>query len=138
MKKVKLWTILIFAGMLMAYSCDNDDPVPTLPYENVFGSWDWYSTTAGLTQEVTYADSVDYAQTLEIDSQGEYLWKKDTVIISDVSFTIEIDTIEGAETYFLIFNDTAQVDQVFKVQDQDTLYLQDQCTDCDSHVFVRR
>ena len=94
--------------------------------------------TNGLTQVTTYADSVDYAQTLEISEQGDYLWKKDTVIVSDVSFTIEIDTIDGNETYFLLFNDTAQVDQIFKVQNRDTLYLDDNCDDCDSHLFIRR
>lgn len=124
--------------MFLAYSCDKDDPVPTLPYENVFGTWQWFSTTAGLTQITTYADSVDYEQTLEITSQGDYVWKKDTAIVSDASFTIEVDTIEGEETYFLIFDDTTQVDQIFKVQSQDTLYLEDQCADCDSHVFVRK
>jgi len=138
MKKLKLWFVFTIAGMMLAFACDKDDPVPTLPYEDVFGSWDWYSSTAGLTQITTYADSVDYEQTLEISEQGDYLWKKDTAVVSDANFTIEVDTIEGDVTYFLIFNDTAQVDQTFSVENQDTLYLNDQCEDCDSHVFVRR
>ncbi len=138
MKNLKLWSLVALAGIMVTLSCDKDDPVPTLPYEDVFGSWEWFSTTNGLTQVTTYADSVDYAQTLEISEQGDYLWKKDTVIVSDVSFTIEIDTIDGNETYFLLFNDTAQVDQIFKVQNRDTLYLDDNCDDCDSHLFIRR
>lgn len=138
MKNLKLWSVVALTGIMLTFSCDKDDPVPTLPYEEVFGSWEWYSTTNGLTQVTTYADSVDYAQTLEISEQGDYLWKKDTAIVSDATFTIEIDTIEGDETYFLVFNDTAQVDQTFKVQNQDTLYLNDQCDDCDSHLFIRR
>lgn len=138
MKNLKLWSVVALAGIMLTFSCDKDDPVPTLPYEEVFGNWEWYSTTNGLTQVTTYADSVDYAQTLEISEQGDYLWKKDTAIVSDATFTIEIDTIEGDETYFLVFNDTAQVDQTFKVQNQDTLYLNDQCDDCDSHLFIRR
>lgn len=138
MKNLKLWSVVALTGIMLTFSCDKDDPVPTLPYEEVFGSWEWHSTTNGLTQVTTYADSVDYAQTLEISEQGDYLWKKDTVIVSDVSFTIEIDTIDGNETYFLLFNDTAQVDQIFKVQNRDTLYLDDNCDDCDSHLFIRR
>ena len=138
MKNARLLTMLAFAGFLLAFSCDKDDPVPTLPYEEVFGSWDWYSSTAGLTQITTYADSVDYAQTLEITRQGDYLWKKDTSVVSDVNFTIEVDTIEGEEKYFLIFNDTTQVDQSFELKNQDTLFLGDQCADCSSHVFVRK
>lgn|SRR5690554_4722888 len=138
MKNLKLWSLVALAGIMVTLSCDKDDPVPTLPYEDVFGSWEWFSTTNGLTQVTTYADSVDYAQTLEISEQGDYLWKKDTAIVSDVSFTIEIDTIDGNETYFLLFNDTAQVDQIFKVQNRDTLYLDDNCDDCDSHLFIRR
>lgn len=138
MKNLKLWSLVALAGIMVTLSCDKDDPVPTLPYEDVFGSWEWFSTTNGLTQVTTYADSVDYAQTLEISEQADYLWKKDTAIVSDVSFTIEIDTIDGNETYFLLFNDTAQVDQIFKVQNRDTLYLDDNCDDCDSHLFIRR
>lgn len=138
MRNAKLMTMLAFAGVLLAFSCEEDEPVPTLPYEEVFGSWDWYSSTAGLTQITTYADSVDYDQTLEITEQRDYLWKKDTSVVSDVNFTIEVDTIEGKEAYFLVFNDSTQVDQSFEIKDQDTLLLSDQCADCSSHVFVRK
>ncbi len=138
MKNANFLTMLTVTCLALTFSCEKDDPVPTLPYEDVFDNWEWYSSKAGLTGIVTYADSVDYDQTLEITSQGEYLWMKDTSVVYDRDFTVEVDTVEGVETFYFLFDDSSEVDQLFEVRNQDTLLLTDQCADCGTHIFLRR
>lgn len=128
--------MLTLAGILLALSCEKEKPEPMLPYEEVFGTWDWVSSTTGWGV-TTYADLVDYSETLEVTRQGEYTWKRNDSIIENNNYTIGIDTVEGNEIFIFQFNDSSRVDQSFYIK-QDTLNLTDQCADCDSYQFVRQ
>ncbi len=137
MKRFQLMTMLTFTGILLALSCEKDKPVPTLPYDQVFGSWDWYSTTTGWGV-TTYADSVAYNQSLNVTRQGGYIWKQNDTITRDEKFSVDLDTIEGKEVFMFEFGDNGRVDQSFYIKEKDTLYLTDACADCDSYIFVRQ
>lgn len=136
MKNIQIITMLTFAGILLALSCEKEKPEPMLPYENVFGTWDWVSSTTGWGV-TTYVDSVDYSQSLEVTPQGAYSWKRNDSIVEALTYTVQIDTVEGAQRFIFRFNDSSRVDQSFYIE-QDTLNLTDQCADCDAHKFVRQ
>lgn len=135
MKKFRLVFMFVLASTLLIFSCDKEKPVPTLPYEQVFGSWDWYSTTTGWGV-TTYADSVAYKQSLEVTRQGNYVWKQNDSIIADEDYTIKIDTLEKKEIFIFQFDDSSRVDQSFYIH-KDTLHLMNLCADCDAYIFVR-
>lgn len=128
--------MLTLAGILLAMSCEKEKPAPMLPYEEVFGTWAWVSSTTGWGV-TTYADSVDYQQSLEVTRQGNYIWKQNDSIIENNNYTVDTDTVEGNEIFIFQFNDSSHVDQSFYIE-QDTLNLTDQCADCDSYQFVRQ
>lgn len=126
---------LFLAGIFSA--CEKEDPEPQLPYEEVFGQWEWYSTTTGWGV-TTFADSVSYTQALKITEQGRYTWTRaDTTFMED-DFIVQVDTIEGTPQYMFDFQESDMVNQIFRVQQKDTLHLQVNCADCDTHLFIRK
>lgn len=136
MKNIQIITMLTLAGIVLALSCEKEKPEPMLPYEEVFGTWDWVSSTTGWGV-TTYADSVDYEQILDVTRQGSYIWKRNDSIMENYDFTIKTDTVEGNDVFIFQFNDSSRVGQSFYIE-QDTLNLTDQCADCDSYQFVRQ
>jgi|GEM_PF-5172569 len=136
--KPLLW---VFAFAIVFVACDKDDsdPVPALPYEDVFGSWSWLSTTIHETDEVIEADSVDYSQTLEVTSSGKYTWTRADSVLFESDYTVKEDTTSTGEDLFVFqFTDTTMVDQSFYLKGKDTLYLDEECENCESHIFVRK
>ncbi|MBY5959151.1 hypothetical protein KUV50_13445 [Membranicola marinus] len=143
MKFSFLKSMLIAAALMMGFaSCEKDDPEPALPYEDVFGNWEWISTTPGESDEAILADSVDYSQSLKITSDGLYTWKKsdstsDTTLIESDFQIIEDSTATEQDVFIFQFDDSSLDDQSFYVK-SDTLYLDENCEQCDSHVFTRK
>ena len=137
MKRNLFTTMLtITTSIFLTLGCEKSEPVPELPYEDVFGSWDWYSTTGW--QVTTYADSVDYYQILDVTRQGDYLWKQNDSLLREEAFTVATDTLEGNQIFYFRFQDSPHADQTFYIKNQDTLILTDQCADCDTYKFLRR
>lgn len=133
--------LLVFAFAVVFVACDKDDsdPVPALPYEDVFGSWDWISTTNNETEETILADSVDYSQALAVTSSGKYTWTQADSVLFESDYTVKVDTTTSGEDLFVFqFTDTTMVDQSFYLKGKDTLYLDEECENCDSHIFVRK
>lgn len=128
-----------FVAVFIACEKDDSDPVPTLPYEDVFGEWDWYSTVLKETDEIILADSVDYSQNLDITSSGKYIWTRADSTLFDTEYTVAEDTTSAGEEVFIFqFVDTTMADQSFYLKTKDTLYLDDECENCESHIFVRK
>jgi len=136
MKKIQFIFLLVLTSALLMLGCEEEKPIPTLPYEEVFGSWDWYSTTTGWGA-ITYADSVDYEQSLEVTRQGRYIWKQNDSIVENENYTVKIDTVENSEIFIFQFSDSSRVDQSFNIH-KDTLHLMNLCADCDAFIFIRQ
>lgn len=139
LKQIKLFlSAAVLATFFM--SCDKDDNNPDTPYKDVFGEWTWIETQLGLTNEKVYADSVDYNQTLKITNDEVYQWRKDDNLLIDTKFEIKEDTAklyENADYYFDFTTDSLAI-QSFYTKNKDTLYLSDECTDCDKYTFIRK
>ncbi|WP_236976367.1 hypothetical protein [Membranihabitans maritimus] len=138
-------SVLIVFGLTFALaSCDKDeDNNPDLPYDDVFGTWEWISTSLESGEKII-ADSVEYTQSLEITQAEVYTWTlSDSTVTDSVVFTSDFeifqDTINSEDDaeYFFDFDVNTAEDQSFYIKSQDTLYLEDQCDNCDSHIFVR-
>lgn len=131
---------MIASAMMMAFAaCEKDDPEPTLPYEDVFGNWEWFSTTPGESDDAILADSVDYNQSLVITSEGQYTWTKpDSTLLESKFEVLQDSTSTGQEVFTFQFEDSSLEDQSFYVESKDTLYLDENCEQCDSHIFVRK
>lgn len=132
--------MMIASAMMMAFAaCEKDDPEPALPYEEVFGNWEWFSTTPGESDEAILADSVDYSQSLAITSGGQYTWKKsDSTLLESKFEVLQDSTSTGEDIFTFQFDDSSMDDQSFYVKSKDTLYLDENCEQCDSHIFVRK
>lgn len=135
-----LKSMLFASALLIAVSaCEKDNPVPALPYEDVFGQWEWLYTALADSEEVILADSVDYTQTLEITQSGEYIWSKaDSTIFESAFEVVQDTTAAGNEEFIFQFDDNSWEDQTFYVKNKDTLLLNEDCAECDSHVFIRK
>ncbi len=131
--------MIVFAMMMAIAACKKDKPEPDLPYEDVFGNWEWFSTTPGESDEAILADSVDYSQSLAITSEGQYTWKKsDSILIQSKFQVVEDSTATDKDVFIFQFDDSSLDDQSFYVKNKDTLYLDENCEQCDSHIFVRK
>lgn len=136
--------VTAFALTFVLASCDKDeDNNPDLPYDDVFGTWEWISTSLESGEKII-ADSVEYTQSLEITQAEVYTWTlSDSTVTDSVVFTSDFeifqDTINSEDDaeYFFDFDVNTAEDQSFYIKSQDTLYLEDQCDNCDSHIFVR-
>lgn len=136
---LKMSVMALFA-VLMFNACEKEENNPSLPYDNVFGNWEWIQTTNGLTGVKVLADSVDYDQSLLIEKDDKYTWSKNDTVTQTLTFKVIQDTVNtsnDAEYYFQFTNDTLP-NQSFYIVNQDTLHLENDCADCDSFIFVRK
>ncbi|GAA5225363.1 hypothetical protein [Membranihabitans marinus] len=133
-------SVMAVCTVLMLNACEKEENNPSLPYDSVFGSWEWIQTTQGLTGVEILADSVDYDQALLIEKDDKYTWSKNDTVTQSLTFKVIQDTVNtsgDAEYYFQFTNDTLP-NQSFYIVNQDTLHLSNDCADCDSFIFVRK
>ena len=133
-------TVIIFAT-----ACRKDISLPDQNLKKLFGTWEWVQSSGGFSGQTITPVSEDYSMSVEYTEKGVYRKYKDGKKISKLNFKIEERaTIAISDFKFLIdyregpCSKVGVNSQSFRFGGTDTLFLNDDCYDCFSHIYVRK
>lgn len=100
------------------------------------GSWEWISSTGGIGGWTVHRDSVNYRQQLKIDDFGAARWFRADTLLN--SYQVERNSDNNIRADYVLVPENEQIRiWIDNRSGTDTLFLQDNCDDCFSHIFIR-
>ena len=137
--------LIAFTLLLGLISCRKDIIVPDKEFENLFGTWNWVSSSGGFGGE-TITPTTE-SKTIEIEYKENGTYKKfiDDKKVSKMTFQFEEqESIYSIGKEYVItysdgkFSRKGVISHPFDFIGTDTLILRDECYDCYSHIYVRK
>lgn len=138
MKKTSLKYILSLLFISLA-GCQSDEDVLGPQVNSIFGRWEWIRSVGGLAGLTRTPASEGYQMDVEITPAGKFRTFRNGELLNESEYTIKKGNsiVLNAETEILDLGENA-MKYSFTVVNYDTLYLNEECVDCFSHVYKRK
>jgi hypothetical protein len=142
-----LMAIAFIAITLIFSSCHKDISLPDESLSKLFGSWEWVETSGGLAGQVVTPASTGYTQSVEFSSKGIYKIYRNGTLQDKLKFNLSQGNSifhSGTANFISYENpglgntDEDYIKESIRFGGEDTLFLNEECWDCYSYVYVRK
>lgn len=136
--------VFLLAICLLFSACRKDISTPTDDCRKLFGTWRWVQSSGGISGQVITPDSEGYTLEIEFKSNGVVKKFKNGNKIFKKTFEFEEgeSIFSTGKTYLIKYKDgmlkKMQVSNSFKFGGTDTLFLNNECQDCYSEIYLRK
>jgi hypothetical protein len=143
--KLRTATIIGLSFSIMA--CRKDVSLPDPSFEKLFGTWEWVWAYGGFQGATITPSTAGYSQTIEFKENGIYKIYENGEQKDKMEFTLTDQTsaLNTNNRYLIKYKDTGLFDkndytisQYASFGGQDTLFLNDSCSDCFQYIYVRK
>lgn len=131
----KTLIVLLVAIGLMTHSCGRD-PTEVGISDVLNGNWAWIYSYGGYGGHYIYPDSVGYDKTVDFGINHIYREMVDDSTTYYERFRIEIKEVWNDPAYVVII-ENYPFELIIERVDMDTLVLNEYCSDCFSHTYIR-
>ena len=132
--------ILAITVLITFVGCRKDISLQDPSLEKLFGKWDWVNSSGGIAGGTRTPASEGYTFIIEFSKKGIYKTFKNGEVfwVKQGKFSLEKGTsiYHTGEANLINYKDEDRKQEIKFAGD--TLYLDDQCYDCYSNVYVKK
>ncbi|MBK5283990.1 MAG: hypothetical protein JJE25_01180 [Bacteroidia bacterium] len=138
--------ILFSSTIFLAHTCNKKITVLNPELKRLFGRWELIETSGGFTGKFITPKTSGHFEEIEFTMYGNYI-KYETGNLSDkkkFNISEEKSIFNKNPVYIISYSDADSsltrllIPQSVRFGGADTLYLNEECYDCFSHVYVRK
>jgi len=132
MKQIKtiVFPLIFLVLILTLNTCKKDDEIEGT---DLYGKWNWVSSTSGITGNVLTPQTEGYTMTMEFKSTRKIEFRKNDTVTSEKPFSITHDAKISALPIIKVEDDPTWS---YKIK-TDTLFLYNVCPTCYNEKYVR-